>query len=110
MGFCLAQADNSETELPIAYGSQQLTATQAAWSTIEKEAYAVIWAVGRCRTIIFGALITIYSDHNPIRFLTECAPTSARLARWALALQDYLIEVKYKKGSANTLADDLSRI
>jgi len=110
VGCCLAQTDNSGAEFPIAYGSQRLTATQASWSTIEKEAYAVIWAVGRFRTIIFGAPITVYSDHNPLRFLTECAPKSARLTRWALALQDYLIEVKYKKGSANTLADGLSRI
>ena len=110
VGCCLAQADKSGVEFPIAYGSQRLTPAQVPWSTVEKEAYAVIWAIGRFRTIIFGAPITVYSDHNPLRFLTECAPKSARLTRWALALQDYLIDVKYKKGSANTLADGLSRI
>jgi len=45
-----------------------------------------------------------------LKFLTECAPKSARLTRWALAPQEYLINVKYKKGSANTLADGLSRL
>jgi len=110
VGCCLAQADESGAEFPTAYGSQRLTASQVPWSTVEKEAYAIIWAVSRFRTVIFGSPITVYLDHNPLRFLTECAPQSARLTRWALALQEYLIDIKYKKGSAITLADGLSRL
>ena len=110
VGCCLAQSDDRGIEFPVAYASQRLTSTQNAWSTVEKEAYAVIWAVTKFRTIVFGAQITVYSDHNPLRFLAECAPKSAKLTRWALALQEFDISVKYKKGSANTLADGLSRI
>ena len=110
VGCCLAQSNDSGVEFSVAYASQRLTSTQNAWSTIEKEAYAVIWSVIRFRTIIFGAHITVYSDHNPLRFLAECAPKSAKLTRWALALQEFDILLNYKKGSTNTLADGLSRL
>jgi len=42
---CLAQVhskDGSESEHPIAYGSQKLSPTQSNWSTTEREAYAVV--------------------------------------------------------------------
>ena len=42
VGCCLAQNDQLGQEHPIAYGSQKLTPTQSAWSTIEREAYAII--------------------------------------------------------------------
>ena len=52
VGCCLAQLNDSGVEFPVAYASQRLTSTQNAWSTSEKEAYAVISAVTRFRTII----------------------------------------------------------
>jgi len=76
---------------------------------LQKETYAVVWAITKFRTIIFGAHITVLSDHNPLRFLAECAPKSAMFTRWALALQEFNITLKFKKGSSNTLADGLSR-
>ena len=42
VGCCLVQADKSGAEFPIAYGSQRLTASQVPWSTLEKDAYAII--------------------------------------------------------------------
>jgi len=57
-----------------------------------------MWVVTKFRTIIFGSHITVYLDHNPLRFLAECAPKTAKLTRWALALQEFDILLKYKKG------------
>ena len=110
VGCCLAQKDEKGAEHPVAYGSQKLSATQSNWSTIEREAYAVIWALGKYRDIIFGCHITVYSDHDPLRYLTENLPKSAKLTRWSLSLSEYNVTIKYKKGSQNVLADGLSRI
>ena len=79
------------------------------WATVKREAYAVIWALNRFRDIIFGAKITIYCDHNPLQYIRECAPKSAKLLRWSLALQEFDIDFQYKKGSNNVVADWLSR-
>ena len=32
---------------------------------------------------------TVYYDHNPLQYVRECAPKSAKLLRWALALQEF---------------------
>jgi len=52
----------------------------------------------------------VYSDHNPLTYVVNCAPKSARLTRWALALQQYDTELRYKKGKNDIAADCLSRL
>jgi hypothetical protein len=110
VGSCLTQINKEGKELPFAYTSQKLNDTQRKWRTIEGEAYAVISSLKRWHEIIFGAHITVYSDHNPLTYLVESAPKSSKLTRWALALQSYDIDLKYKKGEQNTVADFLSRL
>jgi len=51
----------------------------------------------------------VYADHNPITSLTEAAPKSAKLMRWALAIQEYDVTFHYRMGSKN-VADCLSRL
>ena len=110
VGACAMQADNKGSERPIAYLSQKLSPTQTKWSTIEREVFAVICALRKWYAILFGAHIIVYSDHNPLTYIVECAPKSARLTRWSLALAQYSVELRYKKGAHNTAADCLSRL
>ena len=110
VGCCLAQLDADNHEHPVAYASHKLSATQSALSTIEREAYAVIWSLKRFRDIIFGCHITVYTDHDPLKYLRETAPKSAKLTRWSLALQEFNVTIQYKRGSRNILADALSRL
>jgi len=84
-GCQLTQRDNLGQVHPVAFASQKLTPTQCAWATIEREAYAVIGSLGRFRDVVFGSNIIIFVNHNPLRYLTERAPKSAKLTRWALA-------------------------
>jgi len=109
VGATLGELDEQGVEQPLAFASQKLTETQMGWATIEREAYAVIWALNRFRGIIFGARVKIYCDHNPFQYIKECAPKSAKLLRWALALQKFDIEFECKKGAHNVVADWLSR-
>jgi len=106
----LAQHDAVGAEHPVAFASLKLTTSQCAWSVVEREAFAIVWALHRFRNVIFGAHITVYTDHNPLRYLTESAPKSAKLTRWALALQEYDLSIKYYRGSDNVVADSLSRL
>ncbi|GFU63473.1 retrovirus-related Pol polyprotein from transposon 17.6 [Trichonephila clavipes] len=45
VGCCLGQLDGEDNVHPIAFGSQKLNPSQQKWSTIEREAYAIIWAL-----------------------------------------------------------------
>ncbi|GFW56291.1 retrovirus-related Pol polyprotein from transposon opus [Trichonephila clavipes] len=61
IGACLSQNDEKGKENPIAFFSKKLTETQTRWATIEREAYAVIEALKRFDSWIFGAEIeTLY--------------------------------------------------
>ena len=52
----------------------------------------------------------MFTDHNPITYLTEAAPKSPKLMRWVLAIQQYDVTFCYKAGKANVVADCLSRV
>jgi len=106
----LTQTGPDGKEQPIAFSSMKLNATQSAWSTIEREAYAALVALQKYRNWIFGSEVTVHSDHNPLLYLTESAPKCAKLMRWALALQEFSVTFKYRAGHANAAADCLSRL
>jgi hypothetical protein len=105
----LTQNNDNGVEVPIAFFSAKLNPTQRAWATVEKEAYAALTALRRYRNWLFGSQVTVYSDHNPLTYITETAPKSAKLMRWALALQEYNVKFAYREGKNNVAADCLSR-
>ncbi len=49
--------------------------------------------------------VLIFTDHNPLIFLSRMRNANQRLMRWSLFIQ----EICYKKGKDNVLADALSR-
>jgi len=48
---------------------QKLSPTQSKWSTVEKEAYAAIWAFPKFQRWVFGCPVTVLSDHKQLNFL-----------------------------------------
>ena len=54
VGACLAQLDNDGSEHPIAFASSKLSDVQRRWSTIEKEGYAIIFALRKFDAMVFG--------------------------------------------------------
>ncbi|GFS74468.1 retrovirus-related Pol polyprotein from transposon opus [Trichonephila clavipes] len=95
---------------PIAYASQKLSKTQQSWSTIEREAFAIVWSLKKIEVWVFGTEIEFYTDHNPLPYLTKSAPQSARLQRWAFALQKFNVTIKHCPGVKMPHADALSRL
>ena len=106
----LTQTDLDGSELPIAFSSSKLNQAQHKWSTIEKEAYAALVALQKYRNWLFGSKVILYSDHNPLLYLTETATKSAKLMRWSLSLQEFDLEFRYHPGKKNIVADCLSRL
>jgi hypothetical protein len=98
-----------QNEHPVAYFSQKFTATQQRWSTIEREAYAVIASLEKFHNLIFSSTIVVFSDHNPLSYIVNCSTKSAKLMRWSLALQEYNLVFRYIKAAHNEAADCLSR-
>jgi hypothetical protein len=96
-------------EHPICYFSKKLDQHQQRYSTIEKEALALVLAV-RNFSVYFGSQpVTVFSDHSPLQFIHRMANYNNKLLRWAIELQQYNIKVVHRPGKDNLIPDILSR-
>ncbi|KAK2158377.1 hypothetical protein LSH36_171g00003 [Paralvinella palmiformis] len=88
---------------------EKLKCALRKWATIEKEAYAVIYAITKLRTYLYGAEFTIYTDHKPLTSLFTKEMVNAKIQRWAVLIAEYVAKIKYRKGKNSIRADMLSR-
>jgi transposase InsO family protein len=110
IGGILVQTDDTGVEKVIQYISHQLSSTQRRWATIEKEAYAVIYAITKLRTYLFGADFVVLTDHKPLKSLFTKEMANTKVQRWAVLLAEYGAKIEYREGKNNIRADMLSRI
>ncbi|GFU55737.1 retrovirus-related Pol polyprotein from transposon 297 [Trichonephila clavipes] len=108
LGAVLLQGEGSD-EHPIEYVSRLLTPAERNYSTTEREALAVVWALKKFRGYIEGTEITVASDHQPLKWLLNLKSPTGRFARWTLEIQSFNLKVQYIPGKANVVADMLSR-
>ena len=109
MGAVLLQ-EAEEKPFPVAYASKKFATREQAYSTIERECLAIIWAVQKFQTYLYGRTFVLQTDHQPLVYLQKAKVTNNRILRWALALQPYRFRIDAIKGSDNVGADYLSRI
>lgn len=102
IGAVLVQGEG-EDEHPVEFASRLLTSAERNYSTTEREALAVVWAVTKFRGYIEGLPVTIVTDHQALKWLMSLKTPSGRLARWALLLQAFDITIKYAPGRTNTV-------
>ena len=96
---------------PVSYFSSKLKPHQKNYSTIELETLALVMGLKKFDCYLNGhpSPIKVYSDHNPLIFLSRMQNTNQRLLRWALQVQQYHLDLHHVKGSENIVADALSR-
>ncbi|GBM06019.1 Retrovirus-related Pol polyprotein from transposon 17.6 [Araneus ventricosus] len=97
-------------EHPIEYASRLLNSAEKNYSTTEREALAVVWALNKFRGYIEGSKITVASDYQPLKWLMKLKSSSGRSAHWALQLQTFDLNLEYISGKSNVVADMLSRL
>ncbi|GFX68405.1 retrovirus-related Pol polyprotein from transposon 297 [Trichonephila clavipes] len=107
-GAVLLQGEDKE-EHPVEFASRLLNPAERNYSTTEREALAVVWALNKFRGYIDGASITVASDHQPLRWLMKLKSPTGRLARWALQLQSFNLNMEYIPGKSNVVANMLSQ-
>lgn len=107
LGAVLSQIQNG-IERPIAFGSRTLNKTEINYSTTEKEALAIMWAVDKYKPFLYGNKFLLITDHKPLTFIKSSFKNS-KILRWRLELENFDYEVKYREGKTNVVADALSR-
>lgn len=96
--------------MPIAFASRALNPTEQRYSVTQREALAVVWGLRKFRDTCLGYPVTILTDHQPVLGLFKGRNLTGKLARWFLQIQEMEPEMKYIPGTANTIADALSRV
>ena len=110
IGACLSQLNEENVEVPVYFISHKLSATQTRWPTIEKEAYAIFYAVKKLDYILYGAQFTIKTDHQPLIYVLNSPSSNKKIQNWMLQLSPYNCSIEHIKGTDNTIADMLSRV
>ncbi|XP_063589651.1 uncharacterized protein LOC134766651 [Penaeus indicus] len=110
-GAVLLQAGDGGILHPVSFMSTKFKVYQRHYSTIEKEALALLMALEKFAVYLDNSAkeIIVYSDHNPLQFVNRMKNKNQRLSRWCLALQPYNLKIIHIKGKENVLADMLSR-
>ena len=96
-------------ERPMAYFSHLLTAAQCNYSASELECLAVVKAIDHFTLHLLGQRFTVFTDHSALVALLNSNRLNGRLMRWALALQAFDMDIKYRPGIHHQNADGLSR-
>lgn len=114
IGACLTQMvydkeNRKDVEKPIYLLSHKLSDTQTRWSTIEKEAYAIHYALQKLNHYLHSATFTIYTDHRPLEHLLNSPIQNRKIQTWAMSMTGYNCSIQYLKGKENVCADLLSR-
>ena len=105
----LMQRGKDNIPYPVAYFSRKLRSEETKYPVIELEALAIIASIKNFHYYLYGRKFTIVTDHMPLRTVFENQTKNARISRWALFMQEYDFDCKYKSGKIHHLPDALSR-
>ncbi|XP_070851494.1 uncharacterized protein [Drosophila suzukii] len=103
LGAVLSQ-DIEGLEKVIAHASRRLTATDGNYTTTEKECLVIIWAIRKMRCYLEGYRLEVVTDHLALKWLNSIESPSGRITRWALELQQFKFDVRYRRGKLNVVA------
>lgn len=96
LGVVLLQGEG-ENRKPVQYISRKLFPRETKYSTVEKEALAIKWALDTLRYYLIGKEFTLETDHRALQWLQRMKNSNARITRWALSLQPFKFEIKYSQ-------------
>ncbi|XP_051271642.1 uncharacterized protein LOC127372197 isoform X5 [Dicentrarchus labrax] len=94
---------------PVAYISRKMFPREVRYSTVEKEALAIKWALDSFRYYLLGREFILETDHKALQWMERMKDTNSRITRWCLALQPFRFRIQHIPGKDNITADYLSR-
>ncbi|KAK2578340.1 hypothetical protein KPH14_012794 [Odynerus spinipes] len=115
VGAVLSHRFSDGTERVIQYASQSLSRTQRNYAQIDKEAYAIIFAIKKFYQYLYGNRFTLVTDHRPLTQIfsqQKALPihSAMRMQHYAIFLQAFTFDIEYKNTKLHGNADGLSRL
>ncbi|SPO30464.1 uncharacterized protein UTRI_06394 [Ustilago trichophora] len=111
IGCVLLQEDRSTGKMhPVAFDGRKMSEAELKYPVHEKELLAIRHALRTWRHYILnGCKITILTDHQSLAQIPKTKIASKRLERWIAEFGEYDLDIKYRAGEENTVADAISR-
>ena len=104
----------SQKRKPIAYFSRTLNHCERNYSTVEKEATAIIEAVRKWSHFLKGRHFALFTDQKAISFMFDHNSRGKiknnKILSWRLELSQYSYDISHKPGKDHVAPDALSRI
>lgn len=100
-------------ERPIAFISRSLTQAESQYSQLDREALAIVFAVGKFFQYLYGRHFELLTDNRPLIriFHPSNVPpmTAGRLLRYAVFLRGFEYTIRHRSAEAHKNVDYLSR-
>jgi len=80
LGAVLAQRINKQLRV-IYYASRTLDVSQANYTITEKELLAVVFALEKFRSYLFGSPVVVFTNHVSLKYMLKKAESKPRLIR-----------------------------
>jgi len=109
MGAALLQ-EHEDGVFPVAFASKKFTNAECNYSVIERECLAMVWGIQKFYCYLYGVQFVVETDHKPLEYLKRSTGGNGRVLRWTLYLQNFSFVIRAIRGSANVVADYLSRV
>ena len=109
MGAILSQEIDG-IEHVIAYAIKSLNVHKQHYAPTEGELLAVMWAIRHFYCYLHGNFFILETDHKALTYLLTSKNLSTKLTRYAMELQEYDFELRYRPGIAHANVDALYRL
>jgi len=115
VGAVLSHVYPNGTERVIEYASNTLNDTQRKYTQIDKEAYAIIFGIKKFHNFLYGKRFTLLTDNKPLTQILNPgkglpAYSAMRMQHYAVFLQGFDFDIKYRKTGNHGNADGFSRL
>lgn len=105
----LMQKQGTGVWAPVAYFSQATNEAEKKYHSFELEMLAIVKAIERFHMYLYGLEFTVITDCNALVYAVNKANLNPRIARWTLALQNYMFKLAHRPGVRMAHVDALSR-
>ncbi|CAF3099127.1 unnamed protein product, partial [Rotaria sp. Silwood2] len=93
---CIFTQEYNDRKYVISYASRTLCTAERNYSSVEREALAIVWATRHFRQYLEGAPVLVRSDCKALEWLKTARDPTCRLARRAMKLSPYHIIIQHR--------------
>ncbi len=110
VGAMFAQNPTGKFDQSVMYTSKLLNSIERNYTTTEREALAMVYALQKIKHYLLGNQFVFYVDHMAFVYLVSRPQVFSKLARWLLLFFQYDFKIVYKLGRSHLMASALSRL